>query len=115
MFYTCIVGRTYKIIRLKNVKRQSLSQRHPKREDVVAVTGDRRIIKLEGRGPNPAICPRFASRTMHYANFTSCVVFVYGETVLQDAAGSSVSDPDSTLPKIGADGDSTCCLPMTPF
>ena len=58
MFYTCIGRRTYKIIRLKNVKRQSLSQRHPKREDVVAVTGDRRIIKLEGRGPNPAICPK---------------------------------------------------------
>ena len=57
MFYTCIGRRTYKIIRLKNVKRQSLSQRHPKREDVVAVTGDRRITKLEGRGPNPAICP----------------------------------------------------------
>ena len=58
MFYTCIGQRTYKIIRLKNVKRQSLSQRHPKREDVVAVTGDRRIIKLEGRGQNPAICPK---------------------------------------------------------
>ena len=28
-----------------------------KREDAVAVTGDRRISKLEGRGPNPAICP----------------------------------------------------------
>ena len=29
-----------------------------KREDAVAVTGDRRISKLEGRGPNPAICPK---------------------------------------------------------
>ena len=30
-----------------------------KREDAVAVTGDRRITKLEGRGQNPAICPEY--------------------------------------------------------
>ena len=36
-----------------------------KREDAVAVAGDRRITKLEGRGPNPAICPKINHHVQH--------------------------------------------------